>query len=237
LLREIGAIDNSSYRQLNGVDLMRASQELRNLREKDIVLQKGKSRATYYIANKDLDQWRGFTDQTDDSWWGYGGYVDDNIYDDSDLSAPVPDDFLDESDLSAPVPLDFIDENDLSAPVPADFLDDSDLSAPVPPDFMDENDLSAPVNESLVHQLPETLQQEIKKLPLRVLNPVIIEEVIYKICEVRSYKITEIAGILGKTDKYILRAFITPMKEKGIIEYSFPDMPNHPEQSYVSIKR
>jgi ATP-dependent DNA helicase RecG len=223
LLREIGAIDNSSYRQLNGVDLMRASQELRNLREKDIVLQKGKSRATYYIANKDLDQWRGFTDQTDDSWWGYGGYVDDNIYDESDLSAPVPDDFLDESDLSAPVP--------------DDFLDESDLSAPVPDDFLDESDLSAPVNESLVHQLPEALQQEIKKLPQRVSNAELIMEVIYKICEVRPYKITEIAGILGKTDKYILRTFITPMKEKSMIEYTFPDMPNHPEQAYVSKKR
>ncbi|MBK9257155.1 MAG: putative DNA binding domain-containing protein [Saprospiraceae bacterium] len=219
LLREIGAIDNSSYRQLNGVDIMKSSQELRNLREKDIIIQKGKGRATYYVPNKGLTHWQGFTDQNDDLWWEYPDFIDD-IEDFDHLSAPVQ-----------------TDKIDLSAPVLPDYLDENMLSAPVLPEYLDENMLSAPVNESLVHQLPDDIQNEIKKLPQRVLNPQLIEEVIIKICDLRPYKSSEIAGILGKTDKYILRTFISPLKEKGSIEYTIPDMPNHPEQAYITIKK
>jgi ATP-dependent DNA helicase RecG len=83
-----------------------------------------------------------------------------------------------------------------------------------------------------VHQLPNDIQNELKKLPQRVLNPQIIEDVIIKICYLRPYKSSEIAGILGRTDKYILRTFISPMEKKGVLEYVFPDMPNHPDQAY-----
>jgi hypothetical protein len=126
------------------------------------------------------------------------------------------------------------EENDFSAPVQSDFVDESVLSAPVFDDFDPDIDLSTPVNESLVHQLPAKLQDEIRNLPLRVSNPLLVEEVILQICEMKPYKISELAGILGKTDKYILRTFISPMKDKGMLEYQFPDMPNHPEQAYIT---
>jgi len=48
-LREAGAIDNSTYRQLNACDVLRASNELRILRDKELITQKGKGKATYYI--------------------------------------------------------------------------------------------------------------------------------------------------------------------------------------------
>lgn len=50
-VRETGAIDNGAYRQLNGCDSLKASGELRRLRDLDILTQKGKSRATYYIPS------------------------------------------------------------------------------------------------------------------------------------------------------------------------------------------
>jgi ATP-dependent DNA helicase RecG len=53
-LKEVGAIDNSSYRQLNGVDILKASTDLRDLRRKDIVNQKGKGKATYYVGGSNL---------------------------------------------------------------------------------------------------------------------------------------------------------------------------------------
>jgi predicted HTH transcriptional regulator len=49
-LREVGAIDNSSYRQLNGYDVLKASSDLRALRDFEILDQKGKGRSTYYIS-------------------------------------------------------------------------------------------------------------------------------------------------------------------------------------------
>jgi ATP-dependent DNA helicase RecG len=54
-LREAGAIDNSTYRQLNACDVLRASNELRTLRDKELISQKGKGKATYYIAGNNLN--------------------------------------------------------------------------------------------------------------------------------------------------------------------------------------
>lgn len=50
-IREAGAIDNSTYRQLNACDVLKASNELRSLRDKGLIEQKGKGRATYYISS------------------------------------------------------------------------------------------------------------------------------------------------------------------------------------------
>jgi ATP-dependent DNA helicase RecG len=47
--KEVGAIDNSSYRQLNSVDTLKASADLRDLRNKYIIEQKGRGKSTYYI--------------------------------------------------------------------------------------------------------------------------------------------------------------------------------------------
>lgn len=50
------AIDNNSYRQLNTVDALKATQDLRDLKRKNILDQKGKGKATYYIAGGDFLQ-------------------------------------------------------------------------------------------------------------------------------------------------------------------------------------
>lgn len=50
-IREAGVIDNPTYRQLNGCDSLKASGELRNMRDLGLLLQKGKSRATYYVPD------------------------------------------------------------------------------------------------------------------------------------------------------------------------------------------
>jgi ATP-dependent DNA helicase RecG len=48
-LREVGAVDNLVFRQLNGCDAYRATAELRALRDNHLLKQKGKGRATYYV--------------------------------------------------------------------------------------------------------------------------------------------------------------------------------------------
>lgn len=49
VLREMGAIDNGVYRDVNRVDTLAASQALRRLRDLGLIAQKGKGRATYYV--------------------------------------------------------------------------------------------------------------------------------------------------------------------------------------------
>lgn len=53
-VREVGAIDNHTYRQMADIDVIKASSELRQLKSFDLLVAKGKGKATYYIAGKKL---------------------------------------------------------------------------------------------------------------------------------------------------------------------------------------
>lgn len=53
-VREVGAIDNSTFRELNRVDPLAASQKLRRLRDAGLLKQMGKGSATYYIPTDQL---------------------------------------------------------------------------------------------------------------------------------------------------------------------------------------
>jgi len=51
-VRELGAIDNSSYRSLNHVDALSASNALRQLRDFNLLLQQNHGSATYYVPGQ-----------------------------------------------------------------------------------------------------------------------------------------------------------------------------------------
>ena len=53
-LREQGAINNQSQRQLTGSDMLAASTDLRKLRELNLITQKGRGSATYYIKGAEF---------------------------------------------------------------------------------------------------------------------------------------------------------------------------------------
>jgi ATP-dependent DNA helicase RecG len=53
-VREVGAIDNRTYRQMADCDTLKASNELRILKTNGLFSSKGKGKATYYIPGKGL---------------------------------------------------------------------------------------------------------------------------------------------------------------------------------------
>ena len=53
-IRELGAVDNSLARQINGSDSKTTNSDLRKLRELDLLDTKGKNRYTYYIPTSVL---------------------------------------------------------------------------------------------------------------------------------------------------------------------------------------
>ncbi|WP_085317983.1 ATP-binding protein [Derxia lacustris] len=54
VVREVGAIDNATYRDLNKVDALTASAALRRLRDAGLLAQKGRGSATYYVPTERL---------------------------------------------------------------------------------------------------------------------------------------------------------------------------------------
>jgi ATP-dependent DNA helicase RecG len=61
-------------------------------------------------------------------------------------------------------------------------------------------------------------------------------DVIVKLCAWRELRAYEIADLLGRSEKYILRKFITPLRESGRLAHTIPDMVNHPQQAYKAVR-
>lgn len=95
-VRETGAIDNQTFRQISGADMMRSSLDLRKMRDDNILEAKGKGRATYYVP---------------------GNIMANSISVFLDDSAPVLDNSAPVADDSAPVVNDSAPVVDDSAPV------------------------------------------------------------------------------------------------------------------------
>ena len=223
-IREVGAIDNQSYRQLNGCDILRASGDLRQMRQVGLIKQKGKGRATYYVPDKlFVEASKKLSTPAD----GLSAPP-------KALSAPVDGLNAPPKTLSAPV-------NDLSAPPEKPNKQGEEASkepggAKSAPSAHEDVIISAPVDESLVHQYPQEIQNLIAQLGKRSANRDSIINVIKELCSWKQMKISELSAVLGRTDKYLLREFITPLRESGELEYTIPDMPNHPEQAYKTVK-
>jgi ATP-dependent DNA helicase RecG len=210
-VREVGAIDNATHRQLNGLDIIRSSLDLRGLRDKGVFLQKGRGRYTYYIADPSFPLWRKSDVNESIGELDMGPSTDEGY---STTSAPV-------DSVGAPV-------DSASAPVDSVGAPVDSASAPV-------DSASAPADENLLRQLPPDLFEQVKGLSNRVNDPTVLENIILKLCAWRPLRSADLVSILGKTEKYLLRNFITPLREAGKLQYVHPEMPNHPQQAYRTI--
>ncbi|MGM9859335.1 MAG: ATP-binding protein [Muribaculaceae bacterium] len=63
-LREVGAIDNITYRQLSGMLTKEASKELKQLAELDLITSKGQGRRSYYIPSEKLSRLYGLKEDS-----------------------------------------------------------------------------------------------------------------------------------------------------------------------------
>lgn len=184
-VREAGAIDNSTYRQLNGCGVLKASIDLRALRDNDILIQKGKARATYYIPSPSITK--------------------------SSVAL----------DIRSGIPV------SIPASIPGSIPVSIPVSAPV----------SAPVNKP-ISQLPlsSELQGKLNAISPKEHDSDKIKLFILLLCRKQSYHLQEIAEILSRQPKYILKKFIQPLIQDRSLEYTEPDMPNHPNQAYRTKK-
>jgi ATP-dependent DNA helicase RecG len=164
-IRETGAIDNPAYRQLNGCDILKASSELRSLRDLNILVQKGKGRATYYQINPEfiINVSKGLPDQ-------FGGLSDQF----EGLSGQF---------------------------------------------------------EGLSGELPADLLTRIEALGKRTNDKQKINQIILDLCSRQPQSIKQLSSILHRNENYML-GFVTNLRDQGLLEYVYPDMPNHPQQAY-----
>jgi len=56
------------------------------------------------------------------------------------------------------------------------------------------------------------------------------KELIKELCNVRTFKLLELAVVINKGDNYISRRYIKPMLKSHELKYLYPEMIRHPEQ-------
>lgn len=210
--REVGAIDNSSYRQLNGVDILKASTDLRDMRNKELLGQKGKGKATYYVVGKNFNV--------------------SIVGEDTKL----PQEFsTQERALNAsPRDISNLVENLKTPPAPVN-TQANDLKTPALPVNTPVDDLKTPVLEGSITEVDNIIFQ-ITELGARVNDPEKVSGIILELCKIRPFKATEIAKLFNRREDYFKRKYLSSMIANKELIYKYPDMINHPEQAYITAK-
>ena len=186
-VREVGAIDNPTFRQLSGVSTLEASSFLRDLREKDLLDKQGGGKATYYVP----------TDILLSPWKEVAGTSGPSEAESTHASLSTEEDSPDTTGSSL--------DKRKSSPDKAG----TSLDKRVPPEIMDElEELGQRAN-------PETFQRVLRKL-----------------CDWKPLRAGELADLTGRDVQYLVHQYLSPMVEDGELEYTIPEMPNHPDQAY-----
>ena len=213
-VREVGAVDNASARQINGYESSIANTDLRKLTKIGLLYTKGKNRSAYYLPSKEFKE----------------RYIDSSVL---ELSVD-----LDESILSLPTNL-LLLSTKLSAPVAVTSAPVAVTSAPVtvtsaPVENVKESIRTFSNLTSEEIRLLSEIVEEIENLPKRIEDKDVINRLIIRLCSIDSFKSKELSIIFGRSDKYLLREYISQLLKSGKLSYLYPDMLNHPSQGYKS---
>ena len=204
-VRETGAIDNTAFRQLSGLDTLRASIELRKLRNARLLKQRGKSTATYYVPGE------AFPAKT---LHGDGAAMQDNGAAMQDNGATMQDSEAAMQDSEATM-------QDSGKPRPACCPENT-------VECKAENRFQC----AAFMELPEDLQTILRHLKRRA-TPGTLEDLICRICSVRRTSRAELVCFLGRNETYI-REILKQLLSKRRLAHVIPEMPKHPRQAYRS---
>jgi ATP-dependent DNA helicase RecG len=178
-VREVGAIDNATYRSLAQLDTLAASRSLRALVQSKLLKDRGSGAKTHYVAGPEMAS--------------------------SGASRRDPS---------------TIHHN-------AAKMDGSDAK-------IDGLALVGGKHVSLA-DLPAKLRYAVAALGLKKrVPPSELSAMILRLCDWKAFSLVELAGYLGKKQTYLSQKFVGHMIARGELRYYYPEMPQHPEQKYMS---
>ena len=194
--REAGRVDNEIYRELNGVETLKASQDLRQLREAELLAQKEKSRATYYEPTEHL------------------------------LRAP---------ESAAQRELELEDGEPTTTQAEEEILDaegeSEQAERPSPQVEGESEQAEGATPQAEPPKLPDELRAVISELGEKATSEE-LRQVILRLCQWRPLSAAELSRYLQRGRRYLVRSYLKPMIEEGILERTRPDAPRSPNQKY-----
>lgn len=205
--REVGAMDNQTWREINKVDTLAASKALRRLRDAGLFAQKDRGSATWYqpttkMLGADADRGAEVAAQ--------GALSSNPAALSSNPAALSSNPGAESSDLDASGKQ---GSNPDAAAEPA------------------TDRLADPRRQALLNELPGALAARVGGVGMRR-PPQEVQDLVVALCEARTWRAEEIATLLGRNAETVRQNYLRPLLRAGRITMTQPDRPNDPDQAY-----
>lgn len=235
--REAGRIDNETYRELNAVETLKASQDLRRLREAGLLSMEGKSTATYYEPTEKLLD----TESTTQGELPFDGdesetqHAEGETTHAEDQTSKLKGETTQAEDQTSKLEGETTHAEDQTSKQKEETTHaegkDSDLESETSKLEDEPTKL-----DDIPHgpDLPDDLKERVLRVRGRRAKRSAIENVIRDLCEWRVLSSSEVAALLGKNASHVSRAYLGPMAEEGTLARTIPDSPTHPQQRYCT---
>lgn len=190
-VREVGAIDNNTYRQISDFDSYKSSTELKFLKSHNLLAQKGKGRGTYYVEGISLNP--------------VVSHIKTDVTIINTEDSPL---------ITGGNPLNTEAKNLITRGAPPE-----------------QNDYSH--EEEDENKIPQRINDLLDNIGKRELNKDKIFNFIIELCTWKPHKLSKIADYLSKGDNHVSREYIKPLLDLEKLNYTIPEMKNHPDQAYT----
>ena len=209
-VREVGAIDNNAYRNINHVDTLTASSHLRRLRDNGLLSKKEKGRATYYTPTE-----RFLSSLSE-------------VYALTPKKTPLTPKKTPLTPKKTPLtpkktPL-TPKESGLSTKKPS--LTYMESAEPHP---------DSEARQRLLQGLSTKFQEVLRSLGARETEPENLRAAIMELCNHSSFTKSDLALILNRRPEHLARKYLRPMLKEGLLEYTIPENPNDRRQAYRTV--
>ena len=226
-VREVGAIDNATYRQLDSsITHARARLEIHKLCNLGFLEKKGQGRNTYYIRTSKVVSLGERLRPQNEKIPPQHGTLDEKIppqHGTLDEKIPPQHGTLDEK-----IPSQY---GTLGEKIPPQH---STLGEKIPPQHGTFGIESQPKSRNeLLRELPKGLQERVAKLG-KWASREKVSQLLVDLCAFKPYSYEELALIIQRAAKPMKDKYIKPLRLANKLFYWIPEMINHPLQKYVA---
>lgn len=229
-VREVGAIDNITYRQLNSdINNQRASYDLHYMCTKGLLEQKGQSRSTYYIAGES------FVKSRADGENSRGGDIEnsrangENSKGEGKNGNAIGEMCRADGEMCRG---DGIENSIANGENSRDNnIENSRANK--------ENSRGDRINGNAAEEngivLPNELLERCKKLK-KWESSKKMKGIVLELCTFMPLSLSDIAKIINRKPNSVRYLYVNPLIESGELFYTIPEMLNHPNQKYTAVK-
>ena len=224
-LRELGAIDNITYRQLNSdITSRKATFDLHRMCQEGLFELRGQRRNAYYIAGQEFVRLNSRSDDLNSRANGLNGRADEKMYGgDGEMYGGDGEMCRADGEMCR------ADGEMCRA--------DGEMCRANGEMCRADGEMCRANGEMCrADILPLVLQERIKKIGKRAASSE-IRSLIIELCTFAPFGIAGLAQLLNRDMKALRYHYINPLLKQGKLFYTIPEMLNHPNQKYTTKKK